>query len=263
MLPDPSWRRLCRGGRGGVAGRVLRSGSIAPARRRTGRAPGWRRPGRNRRQPASDAARTAIVSRYAVVRGCGFARERWWSSASRTARHHPHDHVRSDASTPTSGCRGDVVAVGSAHWSPRRRAGRLVPGTVVENRRQRAAHRWHRRRRTRVQGGHTPRSAGARPAARDDLRRRNHYQRAADVLRCRCKSVVLRRDAQGVERSGVFVVADGQARFTAVESGAIGGLESQVSGVDERARIVVGPYQVLRELSDGAVVRVSAPGGRE
>ena len=84
-----------------------------------------------------------------------------------------------------------------------------------------------------------------------------------DVLTVPLQSVVLRRDAQGVERSGVFVVADGQARFTAVESGAIGGLEIEVSGVDERAPIVVGPYQVLRELSDGAVVRVSAPGGRE
>ena len=84
-----------------------------------------------------------------------------------------------------------------------------------------------------------------------------------DVLTVPLQSVVLRRDAQGVERSGVFVVADGQARFTPVESGAIGGLEIEVSGVDERAPIVVGPYQVLRELSDGAVVRVSAPGGRE
>ena len=55
-----------------------------------------------------------------------------------------------------------------------------------------------------------------------------------DVLTVPLQSVVLRRDAEGVERLGVFVVADGQARFTPVESGAIVGLDLEVSGVDER-----------------------------
>jgi HlyD family secretion protein len=84
-----------------------------------------------------------------------------------------------------------------------------------------------------------------------------------DVLTVPLQSVVLRRDAQGVERSGVFVIVDGQAKFTPVVSGVIGGLDIEISGVDEGATIVVGPYQVLRELNDGAAVRASTRGGRE
>jgi HlyD family secretion protein len=82
-----------------------------------------------------------------------------------------------------------------------------------------------------------------------------------DVLTVPLQSVVLRGGAaQETERSGVFVVADGRAVLTPVSAGVIGGLDIEVSGVDEGTPIVVGPYQVLRELSDGAFVRVSQSG---
>jgi HlyD family secretion protein len=76
-----------------------------------------------------------------------------------------------------------------------------------------------------------------------------------DVVTVPLQSVVLRADAQGAERSGVFVMRDGVARFTPVTSGAIGGLDIEVDGLTESAPVIVGPYQVLRDLQDGAPVR--------
>jgi len=56
-------------------------------------------------------------------------------------------------------------------------------------------------------------------------------------------------------RSGVFVVRDGRAVFSPVTTGIIGGLTIEVDGVPEGATIVTGPFQLLRELADGAPVR--------
>jgi len=81
-----------------------------------------------------------------------------------------------------------------------------------------------------------------------------------NILTVPLQSVVLRTDAQGTDRSGVFVLDGESARFTAVTTGAIGGLEIEVEGVAEGTRIISGPYQVLRELQDGALVR-EAPRG--
>ena len=64
-----------------------------------------------------------------------------------------------------------------------------------------------------------------------------------------------------VERNGVsglFVVEGGRAAFTPVTTGIIGGLTIEVTGVNEGASIVAGPFQVLRELPDGAAVRPAA-----
>lgn len=80
------------------------------------------------------------------------------------------------------------------------------------------------------------------------------------VLTVPLQSVVLRRDGPDApERSGVFVVEGDRARFTPVTSGVIGGLDIEVTGVPEGASIVAGPFQVLRELTDGASVRVAPP----
>jgi HlyD family secretion protein len=78
-----------------------------------------------------------------------------------------------------------------------------------------------------------------------------------DVLSVPLQAVVLRTDAGGRERSGVFVVRDGRARFVPVATGVIGGLDIEVSGVARGTDVVVGPFQVLRELADGAAVRRS------
>jgi hypothetical protein len=80
----------------------------------------------------------------------------------------------------------------------------------------------------------------------------------SDVLTVPLQSVVLRRAGpDDPERSGVFVVNGDRASFTAVTPGIIGGLDIQVTGVSEGAPIVVGPFQILRELRDGALVRVA------
>jgi HlyD family secretion protein len=71
------------------------------------------------------------------------------------------------------------------------------------------------------------------------------------------QAVVLRPDPQGAERQGVFVVdqATGRARFTPAETGVIGGLDVEVKGLPEGATVVLGPFQTLRDLKDGALVK--------
>jgi len=78
-----------------------------------------------------------------------------------------------------------------------------------------------------------------------------------NVLTVPLQSVVLRTLPPGGERPGVFLLADGQARFTPVSSGVIGGLDIEVSGVAEGAQVIVGPYQALRDMKDGTLVRAS------
>lgn len=84
--------------------------------------------------------------------------------------------------------------------------------------------------------------------------------RRSDVLTVPLQSVVLRPDDDGVERTGVFVIRDEQAVFTPVTSGIIGGLDIEVTGIPDGESIVTGPYQVLRELEDGALLSVTAAG---
>jgi HlyD family secretion protein len=78
-----------------------------------------------------------------------------------------------------------------------------------------------------------------------------------NVLTVPLQSVVLRSVPPAGERPGVFLIADGQARFAPVTSGVIGGLDIEVSGVAEGAEVIVGPYQALRDMLDGALVRPS------
>ena len=49
-------------------------------------------------------------------------------------------------------------------------------------------------------------------------------------------------------------------RFVPVTPGVIGGLDIEVTGVAAGTPIVVGPFQVLRDLNEGARVRVAAKG---
>lgn len=80
----------------------------------------------------------------------------------------------------------------------------------------------------------------------------------ADVITVPLQSVVLRRAAPGApEQPGVFVVADGRAKFVPVTAGVIGGLDIEVHGVAEGSPVISGPYQALRELQDGVLVETS------
>lgn len=80
-----------------------------------------------------------------------------------------------------------------------------------------------------------------------------------NVLTVPLQSVVLRPgEPGGADRSGVFAVRNGVARFVPVDSGVIGGLDIEVTGIAETESIVIGPYQALRELQDGTLVAPAA-----
>jgi HlyD family secretion protein len=79
----------------------------------------------------------------------------------------------------------------------------------------------------------------------------------SNVMTVPLQSVVLRRDASGTERSGIFTVQDDVVKFVPVSTGVIGGLDIEISGAAEQMPVVVGPYQVLRDLADGTRVRTS------
>ena len=61
--------------------------------------------------------------------------------------------------------------------------------------------------------------------------------------------------AAAADTRGVFVIENGTAKFVPVKTGIIGGLDIEIDGVNEGTTIVSGPYQVLRDLQDGARVR--------
>jgi HlyD family secretion protein len=81
-----------------------------------------------------------------------------------------------------------------------------------------------------------------------------------DVLTVPLQAVVLRDDPGGAEQRGVFVVDGDRARFVAVQTGIIGGIDIEVSGIDADAAVVVGPFQALRQLEEGAPVRAQILG---
>ncbi len=81
-----------------------------------------------------------------------------------------------------------------------------------------------------------------------------------NVLTVPLQSVVLRPGPDGKERTGVFALKDGKAVFVPVKTGIIGGLDIEVEGVAAGTDVVVGPFQVLRELKDGAAVRTGSAG---
>lgn len=68
-------------------------------------------------------------------------------------------------------------------------------------------------------------------------------------------TVPLQAVVQRGETTGVFVVKDGVATFMPLTTGIIGGLAIEVEGAAEGTSIVSGPFQALRELTDGARVR--------
>jgi HlyD family secretion protein len=76
-----------------------------------------------------------------------------------------------------------------------------------------------------------------------------------NVLTVPLQAVVQRPGADGAATVGVFVVTGGVARFTPATTGIIGGLTIEIDGVPEGAAVVAGPFQVLREIQDGARVR--------
>ena len=79
-----------------------------------------------------------------------------------------------------------------------------------------------------------------------------------NVLVVPLQAVVLRPGPDGKEQAGVLALRDGLARFVPVTTGIIGGLDIEVGGIEAGLPVVVGPYQVLRSLQDGAAVTRAA-----
>lgn len=80
-------------------------------------------------------------------------------------------------------------------------------------------------------------------------------EEVADATVVPLQAVTLRPAPEGGERSGVFAVeADGRVRFVPVAT-VIGGLDVTVGGLADGTEIVAGPFQALRTLADGAVVK--------
>ena len=76
-----------------------------------------------------------------------------------------------------------------------------------------------------------------------------------NVLVVPLQAVVVRPGPDGKERTGVFVVDGRTVRFQPVTTGLIGGLDIEVSGVNDGTAVVTGPFQALRDLQDGQAVR--------
>ena len=83
-------------------------------------------------------------------------------------------------------------------------------------------------------------------------------QERRDIVTVPLQAVVLRSPSNGQpEATGVFVVADGQATFTPIKTGIIGGLDIEVTGLAPQTPIVIGPFPVLRMLQSGITVRAA------
>ncbi|MGD8818078.1 MAG: efflux RND transporter periplasmic adaptor subunit, partial [Acidobacteriota bacterium] len=81
-----------------------------------------------------------------------------------------------------------------------------------------------------------------------------------DVLTVPLQAVVLRSGPDGAEQRGVFVADGDDARFVTVETGIIGGIAIEVSGIDAGVEVVVGPFQALRALEDGTAISATRLG---
>ena len=76
-----------------------------------------------------------------------------------------------------------------------------------------------------------------------------------NILTVPLQAVVQRAAADGTQQVGVFVVDNGVATFRPATTGIIGGLTVELEGVPEGATVISGPFQVLREIQNGAKVR--------
>lgn len=76
---------------------------------------------------------------------------------------------------------------------------------------------------------------------------------SALVLREKASETPSKKEA---EEEGVYIVAEGRAKFIPVAKGIIGGLSIEItSGLKEGQEVIVGPYSSLRELKDGTLVK--------
>jgi HlyD family secretion protein len=83
-----------------------------------------------------------------------------------------------------------------------------------------------------------------------------------DTADARSEEGPVARGQRAPEVEGVFLVNDGIATFTPVQVGITGQEYFEiVSGLEEGDTVVAGPYQRIRELTDGNPVRLLSPEG--
>lgn len=87
-------------------------------------------------------------------------------------------------------------------------------------------------------------------------------QERADVLTVPLQAVVLRTPEGGKEQTFVLAVVDDRVVLRPVTLGILGGLEVEVSGIEEGTSVVAGPFQLLRDLKAGTLVRPRPPTSR-
>ncbi len=104
------------------------------------------------------------------------------------------------------------------------------------------------------------------PEPKLDRRGRRGRRAAAHTAAAAADSTGAAPDSVQVERKdleGVFVVADGEARFRPVKLGVAGEDDFEVlGGLEEGETVVTGPFRVLRELENGDAVKTSERGDR-
>jgi HlyD family secretion protein len=79
------------------------------------------------------------------------------------------------------------------------------------------------------------------------------------VLAVPLQAVVIRPGKDGQDQPGVFVAEGRIVRFRPVTTSLIGGLDIEVTGLNDGTPVVTGPFQALRELKDGQAVRAQVP----
>jgi HlyD family secretion protein len=66
-------------------------------------------------------------------------------------------------------------------------------------------------------------------------------------------------EKEEVEEEGVYIIENGRAKFQPVTKGIMGGLLIEISaGLEEGQEVIVGPYNSLRELKDGSLIKPEA-----
>jgi len=82
--------------------------------------------------------------------------------------------------------------------------------------------------------------------------------RKENVLAVPISALVLKEDKEKKkEIEGVYVVREGRAYFQPVEKGIMGEMMIEIkSGLKEGEEVVVGPYSALRQLKDGALLKI-------
>ena len=81
-----------------------------------------------------------------------------------------------------------------------------------------------------------------------------------DTADSRSREGPVARGQRALELEGVFLVTDGTATFTPIEVGITGQEYFEViSGLERGDTVVAGPYQRIRELTDGDLVRAISP----